>query len=406
MYNGYYGGLWSLRWEFDSPLPQKFKMETVKGFRDFTGEEAKKRERVKEIILKNFKKYCFEPAETPIIEYENFVKSGNEQDEAVSDVFKLEDRGKRKLALRYELTFSLKRIAENKKLPYRVYRYGPVFRDEPISSNRLRQFTQYDPDIIGSTIKEDAEILSLTSKLLNELGIKGEIIVNNRKLLNEILEKENIKDKEAVIREIDKLDKLTEKEVKENLKKYNAEKLISIFKKPESYFEKYEYYKEIKELKKYCGYFKIKISFQPSLARGLSYYTGNVFEVKSKEMKETITGGGSYLINGIQSTGISFGLDRLSSLAKIDIEEKQILIVSLAEEKKAIELSQELRKSIPCSILYGKPSKALDYADKLNIPYIVFIGQKEVKAKKVTLRNMKTGKEKLIAIKNIRNYLK
>ena len=380
-------------------------METVKGFRDFTGEEARKREKVKEIILKNFKSYCFEPAETPVIEYEEFVKSGNEQDEAVSDVFKLQDRGKRNLALRYEFTFQLKRIAQNKKLPYKRYQIGDVFRDEPVSSNRLRQFVQCDVDIIGSTLKEDAEILSLASKLLDELGIKGEIIVNNRKLLNEILEKENIKDKEAVIREIDKLDKLTEKEVKENLKKYNAEKLILIFKKPESYFERYEFYKEIKELKKYCNYFKIKVSFQPSLARGLSYYTGTIFEIKSKEMKETITAGGSYLINGMQSTGISFGLDRLSSLAKINIEEKQLLIVSLAEEKNAIELSKELRKIIPCSIFYGKPSKALDYADKLNIPYVIFIGQKELKAKKVTLRNMKTGKEKLVTIKNIKNYL-
>ena len=126
-----------------SILPfRPYKMNTVKGFKDFSGEEAKKREKIKEIIIKNFKTYGLEPAETPIIEYENFVKSGNEQDEVVSDIFKLQDKGKRKLALRYELTFPLKRLAQNKKLPYKRYQIGEVFRDEPVTANRIRQFTQ------------------------------------------------------------------------------------------------------------------------------------------------------------------------------------------------------------------------------------------------------------------------
>ncbi len=95
--------------------------ELVKGFSDYTGEEALRRETIKEILVKWFKRYGFEPVETPVIEYEEFVKKDNEEDEAVSDIFKLQDKGKRKLALRYEFTFQLKRLAKNKKLPYKRY---------------------------------------------------------------------------------------------------------------------------------------------------------------------------------------------------------------------------------------------------------------------------------------------
>ena len=92
-------------------------IEEVKGFRDYTGDEAKKREKIKEILIRNFKLYGFEPEETPVIEQEEFVKGENEFDEAVSDIFKLKDKGNRNLALRYEFTFQLKRLAKNKMLP-------------------------------------------------------------------------------------------------------------------------------------------------------------------------------------------------------------------------------------------------------------------------------------------------
>ena len=126
------------------------KTEKVKGFNDFTGEEALKRTEIKKILVETFEKYGFEPAETPMIEYEEFVRGQNQNDEAVSDIFKLKDKGKRKLALRYEFTFQLKRIAKNKKIPYKRYQIGEVFRDEPVQSNRVRQFTQCDVDIAGS----------------------------------------------------------------------------------------------------------------------------------------------------------------------------------------------------------------------------------------------------------------
>jgi len=378
-------------------------MKLVKGFRDFTGEEAKKREKIKEILIRNFKFYGFEPAETPVIEREEFVREDNEQDEAVSDIFKLQDKGKRKLALRYEFTFQLKRLAKDKKLPYKRYQIGEVFRDEPTGKNRFRQFTQADIDVIGSGIKDEAEILALTSRILKQLGIKAGINVNNRKLLNEILEKEGIGSKERVIREVDKLDKLPEKQVRANLRKYKAEKILTIFKKPESFFKKYSSYKEIEELKKWCKLFGVEIRFQPSLARGLSYYNGSVFEIKTKGMKETICGGGSYLVKGIQATGISFGLERLSNLAKIKVEEKRVLILSIGQDEKAIRLAEKLRdKEIEVSLWLKKGiSKALEYSNSYKIPYVIFIGEEEVKKDRYKLRDMKTGKELMISEKEL-----
>jgi histidyl-tRNA synthetase len=379
-------------------------METVKGFTDFLGEEAKKREEIRKIIVETFEMFGFEPAETPIIEQEEFVKGNNQQDEAVSDIFKLQDKGKRNLALRYEFTFQLKRIANNQKLPYKRYQIGPVFRDEPVSSNRFRQFTQCDIDIIGSSFKEEAEILSLSSELFKKLGIKAEIEFNNRKLLNEILNSEKINEKDwpGVLREIDKLGKIPESEIIKELKKYKAEKILEIIKKPEKYFEKFSSFKEIEELKKEGNLYRLKIKFSPTLMRGLSYYNGSIFEIKTKEMKETIAAGGSYLINNIQSTGISFGLERLSLLAKIKGKETDFLLISIGQDKETISLSEELRKNKKsCTLMFGKPSKALEYADTKKIKKVIFIGEDEIKKNKFKIKDMKTGKESLLTKKEI-----
>jgi len=371
--------------------------DNVKGFRDFSGEEAAKRAEIRKIIAETFEKYGFEPAETPIIEYEEFVKKENPDDEAVSDIFKLQDKGKRKLALRYEFTFQLKRLMQNKKLPYKRYQIGEVFRDEPISANRFRQFTQCDIDIIGSAVKDDAEILVVSNEIMKKLGIEPIILINNRALLNEILDDNKIKekDKEQVLRELDKLGKIEEKQVRDNLKKLNAGKILDALKKGEKYFSKFESYGEILELIKYCKLYGFKALFSPTLIRGLSYYNKNVFEIKTKNIKETIIAGGSYKFNNVQCTGVAFGLDRIAMLAKINLEREKILIISLEQDKEAIKLAQELRnKNKITSIYYGKPSKALGYANSCGFSKVIFVGEKEVRAKKFKVKDMKTGKEK------------
>ncbi len=374
------------------------KDELVKGFKDFTGEEAQKREAIKKILVEIFEKYGFQPTESPLIEYEEFVKGpeNQEKDESISDIFKLQDKGKRKLALRYEFTFQLKRLMKNMKLPFKRYQIGSVFRDEPVSANRFRQFTQCDVDIIGSTIKDDAEILNLTKEALDKLGIKYTLFFNNRKLLNEILN--DFKDKDKVIREIDKIDKLSEKEVKNNLKKYNAEKILEIFKKPKKYFEKFESYSEIKEIEKYLKLYGVKAEFSPSLARGLSYYNGTIFEIKTSQARETIVGGGAYEFNKTQCVGISFGLERLTDLAKIDYKKDKYLIVSLNQDAESIKLAEKLRKEKIVSIFYGKPSKALDYANSYKFNKVIFVGEKEIKSNQFKVKDMDSGKESLLKV--------
>jgi len=374
------------------------KTDLVKGFRDFTGEQAEKREFIKEVLKQTFERHGFQPAESPVVEYEEFVKGENRNDEAVSDIFKLKDRGKRKLALRYEHTFSLKRIMQNKKMPYKRYAIGPVFRDEPVTGNRTRQFTQCDIDIIGSTIKDDAEVLSVINTLLKSLKIEATIYVNNRKLMNEIFKSRGIKkDKEQIIKEIDKLDKIPEKEVKANLKKYNAENILEEFKKPISEFEKYKSFSEIKELFEYCKSYGVKIEFQPTLARGLSYYSGTVFEIKAKKIRETIFGGGSYIFNGVQGVGFGVSIERLELVTNIKMNLEKYLIVSLNQDKEAIKLANKLRatgKNV--SMFYGKPSKALEYANSYKINKVIFVGEREVKSKKFKIKIMSSGKESLL----------
>lgn len=375
------------------------KTDLIKGFRDYDGKEAEKKAIIKEIIRQTFERYGFAAAETPIIESEKFVRGENANDEAISDIYVLQDKAKRKLALRYEFTFQLKRLMKNKKLPFKRYQVGEVFRNEPVTGNRLRQFTQCDADIIGSTTKDEAEVLAMTKEILDSLKINCVIYFNSRKLLNEVLDKFEIKKKLEVIKEIDKLDKLSEKEILINLKKLGAEKLLDIFKKPENYFKKYKSYSEIKELRECCKNYGIEIKFFPSLARGLSYYNENVFEIKAKGIKETLVGGGSYKFNDVQCTGISFGLERLCAVANLIVDLEKYLIVSLGQDKQAIKLAQKLRKKNKIvSVYYGKPSKAMEYANSYGFKRIIFVGSREVRERKFKVKIMKTGRESLLKL--------
>lgn len=398
--------------------------ELVKGFRDILPDEALKREKIRQIIAETCRSYGFLPLETPTIEYEELVKGDNELDEAVSTIYKLKDRAERKLALRYEFTFQLSRLLiENSaiKLPLRRYQTGSVFRDEPIGVGRYREFTQFDIDIVGDeSVKADAEILALTAEIFKKLGIKIEIIVNNRKLLNSIIESLGIENKEFVIREIDKIDKQGEDEVKKNLNKFIDKltiiKLLSLLRKPLSYFanKKLKGSNELRELEKLCKIYNLKIKFSAKLARGLSYYTGNVFEINSKDFKGSLAGGGRYdekvgktADKKIPAVGIALGFDRVCELAKIKPEKIKCLIISIQQEQKAIKLAEKLRKNnVSCLVFYGQPSKALDYANSLGIPYVIFLGKEEVKKKKIKLRDMKSGEEKMLSEKEVLAFFK
>jgi len=377
--------------------------QLVKGFSDYIGSEALKRARIRAIILEQFELYGFEPAETPTIEFEEFVKGDNSGDEAVSEIFKLTDRGKRKLALKYESTFQLKRIAVNQRLPYKRYQIDRIFRDEPIKSNRFREFTQCDADIVGASAKDEAELLSMVAKILDKLEIKSVIYFNNRKLLNEIMVSEDVEERDMVkvIRELDKLDKLDKKVVADNLKKLGVERILKIIDKGD--FEKYGSYKVIKELKKLAKVYGTKLEFLPTLARGLSYYNGTVFEIKTKGMRETICGGGAYKVGTVQSFGFAFGLDRLAMLSPIEGAGTKVQIISIDEDKAAIELASKLRENdVSVNVLLDKGiGKAMEYANAKGIGKVVFVGADEVKKGKFKVKDMVSGDEKFLGVDGI-----
>ena len=148
----------------------------------------------------------------------------------------------------------------------------------------------------------------------------------------------------------------------------------------------------------------VEIVFSPTLVRGLSYYKGNVFEIKVKDMGETLVGGGTYNFNNVQCTGLALGLERISKLSKIKTEKEKILIVSLSKDKESIKIAEKLRNkkmsnnNKMISIYYGKPSKALEYANSYNFNKVVFVGEKEIKSKKFKIKDMKTGKESLLKL--------
>ncbi len=396
----------------------KIEVSTVKGFQDYLPPTSLKRNAVKSIIEKWFKLYGFIPIETPVIEFDELMRSdtlpSEEVDEAVSERFRLQDRGGRNLGLRYEFTFQLSRIFKenpNIKMPFRRFQIGEVFRDEPTSADRFRQFTQCDADIIGETsIKADAECLALFSEILKELKINYEIIVNNKKLLSSIIESVQIKKIKGVIKEIDKIEKLGADQVKINLKKYaTTSQIITLFKlleKPIDFFKENAFNgtEELLELINLSKKYDFKIKFSPYLARGLGYYTGNIFEIKESG-KNSLAGGGRYdntvgkfANREIPAVGISFGLERLTQSANLDIPQiPKAMIISINKDSESIKLAKKLRKQdISCIIDSNKISKALEYANSQNITYVIFIGENEIAAKKFKLKNMSSGEESLL----------
>ncbi len=401
----------------------QIEIDNVKGFKDFLPPESLKRAEIVRTIEKYFKIYGFSPVETPVIEFDEIMKPSilpnEEEDEAVSDRFRLKDRAGRNLGLRYEFTFQLARIFKqnpNIKLPFRRYQIGPVFRDEPISADRYRQFIQCDADIIGdSSMTADVECLSLVNDILKELKIDSEIQINNRKLLNAIIESCEVANPKEVMKELDKMEKIGEDTVKTNLRKFaDSNKILTLFKlmeKPLEFFEKnaFDGTAELVELQSLCSKYGLKVKFNPYLARGLGYYTGNIFEVKEPGKSSIAAGGrydksvGKYINRDVPAVGISFGLERISALAKINAQPTpKILIISIDQDSKSLKLTKKLRKEgISCIMSSERIGKSLEYANAYSIPYVIFIGDEESAKDKFKLKNMISGKEELLTEKQI-----
>ena len=425
----------------------KLTLLNAKGTSDFPPEQKILRNEIENALTEIFEIYGFSPLETPVLERFDILSSKYAGGaEILKETFRLKDQGDRELGLRYDLTVPLSRFVgmhPTLKLPFKRYQVGTVYRDGPVASDRLRIFTQCDVDTVGAkNMAADAECLTLAEAVFKKLQIKVTIEVNNRKFLDGLLEDLGVPQEKwiPVILIIDKMKKVEEKQLHHELlelelsneqikelffllketKGTNKEK-ITFFKKKLKGTLSQEGLTELEELFSYIpNADKKHILFVPILARGLTYYTGTVFEAvpAEEEITSTIAAGGRYdkmisqFLGSSQeypAVGISFGLDRLFII--LEKRKKQLkktvtnlFVIPINTKEESTKIVAELRESgikVETDLLQRGPSKNLAYANALGIPYVLFIGEDEVKAKKYKLKNMSTGKEENLSVSDI-----
>lgn len=287
---------------------------TPKGFRDIKPDLAKKRREVIAKIIDVLEEFDFVPIETPTIEFAQTLKGKYGEEERL--IYEFKDRGGRELALRYDLTVPLARYVANNnpKLPFRRYQIGQVFRGENPQAGRWREFTQLDFDSVGSdSLEEDAKIIAAALKSLDALGVNNRMLfINDRQIFEGVDAK--------YVSAIDKLEKIGRDAVLEELAQKGLSEKLSV-----DLLTKIEVAKETNTIKKIMdhlsklGVENSTVEFRPTLARGLNYYTGAIFEMAVVgSTTGSVGGGGRYdnligMFSGkqIPSVGFSFGLDRL-----------------------------------------------------------------------------------------------
>ncbi len=418
----------------------KMEFQTAKGVRDVPPEEKIVKNSVVNVMTKQFELAGFAPLETPILErYETLAAkfTAGEASDALKEIFKLKDQGDRLLAMRFDLTVPLSRFVAmnpNLKMPFKQYELGVVFRDGPIKLGRYRQFWQGELNIVGSqSMLAEAEILSVVQNVFSKLDLDIVIKVNNRKLLNGLLEQAGIKEKEEALISLDKLDKIGKDGVSQELKQrgytqkqidaffslVQEEILLSELAAKVTSVEGKEGLKELEELFQYCKVLKINAVFDVSLCRGLAYYTGTVFEARLKDgsFTSSLAGGGRFdkmignFIGGgreIPAVGIAFGLEPIIDV--ISLKKKstvrtpaQVLVLPINTAEQSLAIVTELRQvGIPTDVALLKGvTKNLQYAGALGIPFVVIIGENELKMKKVLLRDMTSGVEEVLTLKEV-----
>ena len=413
------------RVQFPAFAPSNIKMETTKGVKDYKPKEQFLREKFLEIATKTYKRYGFNPLQTPIIEREETLTNkyaGGE--EILKEIYTLKDQGNRNLALRYDLTVPLGRyIKENPdvKIPFKRYQFGPVFRDGPIKKGRFREFIQCDADVIGNKeVWAEAELLKMVSDVFKELNVKVIIKYNNIRLLKEVLKTKDVKDETSTILTLDKLAKIGEKGVLKELEvkgEKNPKEILEAVKNSKNY--DLEAKKELEEFEEYLKEFEVTNAvYDPTLARGLTYYTGAVYEafLVDSEFKSSVAAGGRYdnMIGNLTgreypAVGVTFGIDALLDAIKKeeDVSIIDVCIVSIKQNKESIKIANKLREqNINTELLLNKNiKKALSFANTYNVKYCLLVGEEEVQNKKYTLRNMKSGEEVKLKLDEIKAFI-
>jgi len=451
----------------------------ARGMRDFLPADVRKREYVIGIIKQVYESYGFEPLETPAVENIDTLM-GKYGDEGNQLIFKILKRGEKldesletrdtsesdsglsspvsrltDLALRYDLTVPLARVVANNrdKLPkfFKRYQIQPVWRADRPARGRFREFYQCDVDCIGSeSMVVEAELIHAVSEVLTKLGFNDFLIrLNHRDLLIDLLTGAEVPEDrfEKTLVWLDKLDKIGQDAVVEGLEsdgidlgtailsssifqavvdyKQNDSKLNEINSFIETFLErKSTAIEKLREILKHCSVRNIKID--PSLARGLSYYTGAIMEINIDGIG-SLGGGGRYdgLIGmfgkeQIPACGFSLGLERILVVMDeremfppeiADSRAADVMVTIWSEETiaESLKLASELRAQNLRVTVYpeaDKLGKQLKYADSIKVPYVCLYGPDEIADAKPKVKNMKTGEERVFEINEISRFIK
>lgn len=443
-----------------------------KGTRDFSPIEVSKRNYIFSVIKSSFERFGFQPIETPSFENSDTLmgKYGDEGDRLIfkilnsgdylskADEVAYNEKDSNKLtssisekALRYDLTVPFARYVVQHQnditFPFKRYQIQPVWRADRPQKGRFREFYQCDADVVGSTsLLQEVEFVQLYDDVFNKLGLEDVTIkINNRKILSGIVEVIGAKDKLIDFTvALDKLDKIGEEKVKEEMisKGVSAEgiaKLQPLFSLKGTFESQIESLndilsssdegtKGIEELAfinkaiENVGLKTTSLQLDVTLARGLNYYTGAIFEVSAPEKVQmgSIGGGGRYDdLTGIfgmpdvSGVGISFGLDRiylvleeLNLFPETVSDSVEVLFINFGEEEafyclKAIAKLREVGISTEIYPDAVKMKKQMNYANKRDIPYVVLVGEEEMNASNYTLKNMKSGEQTKCSLEDL-----
>ncbi|WP_459502343.1 histidine--tRNA ligase [Bacillus sp. C1] len=411
-------------------------IRNVKGTKDYLPEEQLLRNKIKRACEETFERYGCKPLETPALNmYELMAYKYGGGAEILKEMYTLRDQGNRELALRYDLTIPFaKVVAMNPdiRLPFKRYEIGKVFRDGPIKQGRFREFIQCDVDIVGvQSVIAEAELMAMAFDLFKTLNLDVTIQYNNRKLLAGILKSIEIQDEQTddVILSLDKLEKIGVDGVRKDLHSRGivhdtvevvcntVESCMTLkldeFNQTFSNSLVMEGINELQQLQQYLLALDIQDNtiFNPFLARGLTMYTGTVYEIflADGSITSSIGSGGRYdnIIGAFRNdnssyptVGISFGLDVIyTALERKETKSTSadLFIIPIGTETKCLQIARQLRSTstmrIELELAGRKLKRALHYANKENIPYVLIIGETEISTKTIVLRNMKEGTE-------------
>lgn len=416
--------------------------KVLKGFRDYPPAIMQPRREMIRRLEDCFVSFGFLPIDTPALEYSEILL-GKGSEETDKQMYRFLDNGERDVALRFDLTIPLARFAAMNVgelgTPFRRYHIAPVWRAEKPQKGRFREFVQCDFDVIGTTsLLADVEVVSVIHSALQSLGVKHRIRVNNRKLLNGLLDSLSLAERSAdVLRAIDKIDKLGVDVVREELLKVTesdenkTQAILSFI----SLRDNKDSAAVISQLKDLAGEHPLQLQgiaeleylfatlpganefchLDVSIARGLDYYTGLVFETSLVDLPQigSICSGGRYdnLASlytklSLPGVGASIGLDRLiaalEELGQLENRKSAAAIyIAFAEHsaethRYGFALAQRLRQqnlSVETSSQEGKLGAQLKYADKRNIPLVAIIGSDEVSSQSVTVKHLNSGEQ-------------